>query len=44
MERRIPDTGKLEALTGWRATRSLEDVIEDVIEHERVGAATKRAR
>lgn len=44
MERRIPDTGKLEALTGWRATRSLEDVIEDVIEHERVGAAPKRAR
>lgn len=44
MERRIPDTGKLEALTGWRATRSLEDVIEDVIEHEGVGAAPKRAR
>ena len=39
MERRVPDTGKLEALTGWRATRSLEDVIEDVIDHERVGAA-----
>ena len=44
MERRIPDTGKLETLTGWRARRSLEDVIEDVIEHERVGAAPKRAR
>jgi UDP-glucose 4-epimerase len=39
MERRVPDASKLEALTGWRATRSLEDVIEDVIEHERVGAA-----
>jgi UDP-glucose 4-epimerase len=40
MERRVPDTGKVEALTGWRATRSLADVIEDVIEHERAGAAT----
>ncbi|MGH2679035.1 MAG: NAD-dependent epimerase/dehydratase family protein [Actinomycetota bacterium] len=34
MERRVPDTGKVEALTGWRATRSLADVIGDVIEHE----------
>jgi UDP-glucose 4-epimerase len=40
MERRVPDTGKVEALTGWRATRSLADVIEDVIEHERAGATT----
>ena len=39
MERRVPDTGKVEALTGWRATRSLADVIADVIEHERAGAA-----
>jgi UDP-glucose 4-epimerase len=38
MERRVPDTGKVEALTGWRATRSLADVIGDVIEHERAGA------
>ena len=38
MERRVPDTGKVEALTGWRATRSLADVITDVIEHERAGA------
>jgi UDP-glucose 4-epimerase len=40
MERRVPDTGKVEALTGWRATRSLADVIEDVIEHERAGATS----
>jgi UDP-glucose 4-epimerase len=40
MERRVPDTGKVEALTGWRATRSLSDVIEDVIEHERAGVAS----
>lgn len=38
MERRVPDTGKVEALIGRRATRSLADVIVDVIEHERVGA------
>jgi UDP-glucose 4-epimerase len=40
MERRVPDTGKVEALTGWRATRSLPDVIGDVIEHERAGVAS----
>jgi hypothetical protein len=27
MERRVPDTTKLEALTGWRPTRSLDDII-----------------
>jgi UDP-glucose 4-epimerase len=35
MERRVPDTTKLEALTGWRPTRSLDDIIEDVVSHER---------
>jgi UDP-glucose 4-epimerase len=35
MERRVPDTTKLEALTDWRPTRSLEQTIDDVIEYER---------
>jgi UDP-glucose 4-epimerase len=35
MERRVPDTTKLEALTGWRPTRSLDDIIGDVVRHER---------
>jgi UDP-glucose 4-epimerase len=31
MFRRVPDTGKVEALIGWRPTRSLEDVVRDVV-------------
>jgi UDP-glucose 4-epimerase len=35
MFRRVPDTGKVEALIGWRPTRSLEDVVRDVAAHQR---------
>jgi UDP-glucose 4-epimerase len=35
MYRRVPDTSKVQALIGWRATRSLEDVIQDVVAHQR---------
>jgi UDP-glucose 4-epimerase len=35
MPRRVPDTSKIEALTGWRAERSLEETINDVIEYQR---------
>jgi nucleoside-diphosphate-sugar epimerase len=35
MERRVPDTSKLESLTGWRPTHGLEQTIDDVIESER---------
>jgi UDP-glucose 4-epimerase len=35
MERRVPDTSKLETLTGWKATRTLERTIDDVIGYER---------
>lgn len=34
MERRIPDTGRIEELTAWRPTRSLADILEDVIDFE----------
>jgi UDP-glucose 4-epimerase len=35
MERRVPDTSKLESLTGWTPTHGLEQTIDDVIESER---------
>jgi UDP-glucose 4-epimerase len=35
MERRVPDTTKLERLTGWTPTRSLDDILDDVIAYER---------
>lgn len=31
MERRVPDTSKLEALTGWKQSRTLEDILSDTI-------------
>jgi UDP-glucose 4-epimerase len=33
--RRRPDTSALEALTGWRPTRTLTDIIDDVIAYQR---------
>jgi UDP-glucose 4-epimerase len=33
--RRKPDTERLEALTGWRTSRSLDETIDDVIAYER---------
>jgi UDP-glucose 4-epimerase len=35
MERRVPDTSKLEILTGWTPSHDLEHTIDDVIEFER---------
>jgi UDP-glucose 4-epimerase len=35
LPRRRPDCSRLERLTGWRPTRSLEDAIDDVIAYER---------
>jgi UDP-glucose 4-epimerase len=35
MFRRIPDIAKVRGLIGWSPTRSLDDVIHDVIEHQR---------
>ena len=31
MQRRVPDTGKIEALTGWRATVLLSDTIREIV-------------
>jgi UDP-glucose 4-epimerase len=35
MLRRVPDVSKIRGLTGWSATRSLDDVLRDVIGFER---------
>jgi UDP-glucose 4-epimerase len=35
MFRRIPDIAKVRGLIGWSPTRSLDDVIRDVVEHQR---------
>jgi UDP-glucose 4-epimerase len=37
MERRVPDTSKLERLTGWRHEKTLDDILDDVIAFERSG-------
>jgi UDP-glucose 4-epimerase len=34
MERRLPDIGKIAKATGWGPTKSLEDIIRDVLQHE----------
>jgi nucleoside-diphosphate-sugar epimerase len=31
MERRVPDTGRIRDLIGWRPRRSLDQIITDVI-------------
>jgi len=35
MERRVPDIGRIRRLTGWSPTRSLDDILSDVIAYER---------
>jgi len=42
MRRRVPDTAKVQALTGWRPTRSLDDILTETIaeaENERAAIA-----
>ncbi len=34
MQRRIPDTSKIERALGWRPSASLDQILADVIEHE----------
>jgi UDP-glucose 4-epimerase len=40
MERRVPDVNRIRTLTGWQPTRTLEDILDDVIAFERERAAT----
>jgi UDP-glucose 4-epimerase len=34
MERRLPDIGKITRVTGWVPTKSLDDIIRDVLQYE----------
>lgn len=40
MERRVPDIGRISRLTGWEPRRTLDDILDDVIDHhlERAGS------
>jgi UDP-glucose 4-epimerase len=35
MERRVPDTTRIRTLTGWEPSRTLDDILDDVIAFER---------
>jgi UDP-glucose 4-epimerase len=35
MRRRVPDTAKIRAAVGWQATRTLNEILDDVIAFER---------
>ena len=35
MRRRIPETRKIRELLGWRPTRTLDEILDDVIEAQR---------
>ncbi len=39
MTRRVPDTAKIRALTGWTAERTLDDILNETIGHLRSAAA-----
>jgi UDP-glucose 4-epimerase len=39
MRRRVPDISKINSLLGWRPTRTLEQILEDVIEWQRAPEA-----
>jgi UDP-glucose 4-epimerase len=37
MQRRVPDTTKIYERTGWRPTRSLDEILSDVVDEHRAG-------
>jgi UDP-glucose 4-epimerase len=41
MERRVPDVTKIAELTGWEPTRSLDEILDDVIAFERARLASR---
>ena len=41
MERRLPDNGRIRALTKWEPTKHLDEILLDVIEYERMPMATR---
>jgi UDP-glucose 4-epimerase len=43
MARRVPDTGKIAAALDWRPTLTLDQILADVVEHERSRISGPRA-
>ena len=39
MRRRVPDISKIGELIGWRPTRTLDEILDDVIESQRAPEA-----
>jgi len=39
MMRRVPDTAKIERALGWQPSRSLEEILADVVDHQRSAEA-----
>jgi UDP-glucose 4-epimerase len=37
MLRRVPDTGKIRALTGWRPQRTLDDILAEMVQEAKTG-------
>ncbi len=44
MQRRLPDTGKVRALTGWKPTRSLHEILDETIAEAVAERAEESAR
>jgi UDP-glucose 4-epimerase len=42
MQRRIPDTSTIRSLLGWHPTKSLAEILSEVIDEHRGGARTPR--
>lgn len=40
MMRRVPDTAKINRALGWSPTRTLDDILDDIIAHERTALVT----
>ena len=40
MPRRIPDLTMIHDLIGWQPTHTLDQILDDVIEHQRAGTGT----
>jgi len=43
MARRIPDTSKIKAVIGWEPTRTLDDIITDVVATQRAASSARKA-
>jgi UDP-glucose 4-epimerase len=44
MQRRVPDTSKIKNLTGWKPERNLDQIIDDVIEYQKMVLKMEEAK